>query len=204
MYLRGMELFGRLVQKSAENLRKLAVDTTFSESFASVVDRIVASYRGGGSLFVAGNGGSAADAQHLVAELVSKLERDRDPIRAFALTVDTSILTAIGNDYGYEYSFERQIDGLMRSDDVFFAISTSGNSKNILQALRRCRKKGVTSVLLTGRSGGVAVKEGLADLTLIVPGETTAMIQEAHTVVYHLLCYQIESQLVEQGLCRYR
>lgn len=198
------ELIKKSILATAKNLETLAHQPEFLDTFNRAVSMITAGYRENGALFVAGNGGSAADAQHLVAELISKLDRDRDPIRAFALTVDTSVLTAIGNDYGYEYLFERQIRGVMKKNDVFLAISTSGNSKNILSALQACREMGVRSILLTGRQGGEAVSRSLADCVLITPGESTALIQEAHIVVYHLLCQAIEQDLIEAGLCRYK
>lgn len=162
---------------------------------------IVQAYQRGGTLFVIGNGGSAADAQHLVAELVCRFRRDRSPIRAFALTVDTSILTAMGNDYGFEHLFSRQVRGLMEPNDILLAISTSGNSSNILAALRACRDLGAHSILLSGETGGTA--RSLADHAVLVPSSVTAHIQEGHMILYHTLCALLEEGLVAVGLCQY-
>ena len=129
-------------------------DKTQIAIFEKAVQAIVRCYRSGGRLYIAGNGGSAADAQHLAAEFVSKLARDRDPLPAEALTVDSSILTAIGNDYGFEKVFSRQIQGKMTERDVFLGITTSGNSPNILEALKMCKSKHIPSVILAGRDGG--------------------------------------------------
>ena len=186
---------------SAANLRALAQSENGIAALGAAAELICRSYQAGGSLFVAGNGGSAADAQHLVAELVARVSRDRTPIRAFALTVDSSILTAIGNDYGYEEVFSRQVLGLMRPNDVLLAITTSGKSPNILAALKACRALGAKSVLLSARDGGAAAP--LADLTILAPGQRTDQIQECHQVIYHTLCGLIEADLVRLGLCSY-
>jgi D-sedoheptulose 7-phosphate isomerase len=188
-------------QASLRTVQKLADSPEVVDSLFSAVQVISEAYQNGGSLFVAGNGGSAADAQHLVAELVSKFAQDRTPIRAFALTVDTSILTAIGNDYGYEKSFSRQVKGLMRKNDVLLVITTSGESKNILHALDACTEMGAKSILLSGHQGGSAIKK--ADLSILAPGENTARIQECHLMIYHTLCGLIETELVKRGLCHY-
>jgi D-sedoheptulose 7-phosphate isomerase len=161
--------------------------------FSEAVTCLVKSYRKGGRVYIAGNGGSAADAQHLAAEFVSKLARDRAPLAAEALTVDTSILTAIGNDYGYEEVFARQIEGKMHKGDVFLAITTSGNSENIIRALERCEKLGVPSILFSGRDGGKA--KALADFSIIATGESTATIQELHIVLAHSLCECVEIEM---------
>lgn len=190
-------------KNSWKNIKTLAEDTVFEKNFQKALDLILVSYQQGGKLFIAGNGGSAADAQHISAELVAKLSRNRTSIPAFALTVDTSLLTAIGNDYGYEDTFSRQIEGLVTEKDVFLAITTSGNSANILKALKVTREKGAKSILLTGKTGGIAKSENLADVYLIAPGEHTASIQEAHMVIYHHLCFSIESGLIASGYARW-
>src|SRR5437667_5043186 len=134
-------------------------DEALARVFAVAVYAVVCCYRAGGRLYIAGNGGSAADAQHLAAEFVSRLARDRAPLPAEALTTDSSILTAIGNDYGFEYVFSRQIEGKMTPKDVFLGITTSGNSKNILAALRSCRKMGIRTIVFSGGNGGLVAKE---------------------------------------------
>ena len=166
-------------------------DAALLALFEKAVAKIVACYRAGGRLYIAGNGGSAADAQHLAAEFVSKLARDRTPLPAEALTTDSSILTAIGNDYGYEQVFSRQLIAKLQPNDVFLGITTSGKSPNIVRALEVCRSKGIPSVVLTGHDGGTVA--ALADYTLIVPGDRTSVIQELHIVLAHSICECVEA-----------
>lgn len=188
---------------SAENISRLAQSKDVLTQVTTAADWIVQSQLQGGTLFTAGNGGSAADAQHIAAELVGKLDRDRNPLPAMALTTDTSYITAVGNDYGYDFIFERQVRGLMKTNDIFLPITTSGNSKNILLALEACRKKGVKTILLTGKNGGKAKEQNLADLYIVAPGSQTALIQEAHIAIYHALCFAVEKTLIERGHIRY-
>ena len=188
---------------SAENMAALAQHDELINNLAQAADLVVESYKKGGKLFIAGNGGSAADAQHIAAELVAKLSQDRTSIPAFALTVDTSLLTAVGNDYGYDYVFSRQVQGLVKPGDVFLAITTSGNSPNILKALEVCKQVGGKSILLTGKDGGKAKAEKMADHFIVAPGKNTANIQEAHIAIYHTLCFMIEKGLVESGHVKY-
>jgi D-sedoheptulose 7-phosphate isomerase len=162
--------------------------------FGRAVDLIIAAYKSGGRLYIAGNGGSAADAQHLAAELIGKLARPRNAIPAEALTTDSSTLTAIGNDYGFDEVFARQIQGKATSNDVFLGITTSGKSRNILRAFEEARKKGVKCIALTGHGGGPA-KE-LSDVCISAPGDTPSDIQECHIVIYHTLCACVEDGLV--------
>ena len=162
-------------------------------NFQKAAEVILASYRRGGRLYVAGNGGSAADAQHLVAEFVSKLARDRAPLAAEALTVDSSILTAIGNDYGFEHVFARQVQGKMTERDVFLGITTSGQSVNILKALDVCRENSIPTIVFAGRDGGPALEK--ADHCIIANGEMTSTIQEMHIVLAHSLCEYIERSI---------
>lgn len=161
--------------------------------FQKAVERLVQAYKNGGRLYIAGNGGSAADAQHLAAEFVSKIARPRNPLPAEALTVDSSILTAIGNDYGYDEVFARQIAGKMRQEDVFLAITTSGQSPNILKALQLCRAREIPSILFCGRDGGLA--KPLADYCILASGADTSSIQELHIVMAHALCLCVEGEL---------
>ena len=162
-------------------------------SFGRAVEAVVSAYRRGGRLYIAGNGGSAADAQHLAAEFVSKLARPRAPLPAEALTVDSSVLTAIANDYGYDEVFARQIAGKMAPTDVFLGITTSGQSRNILRSLEQCRLMGITSIVFSGRSGG-PVKD-LATHCITATGDSTAAIQELHILLAHTLCLCVESEL---------
>ncbi len=163
------------------------------EVFERAVAAVVAAYRKGGRLYIAGNGGSAADAQHLAAEFVSRLARERTPLPAEALTVDSSVLTAIGNDYGYDEVFARQIAGKMRPDDVFLGITTSGRSPNIQRALAQCREMGIPTLVFCGRDGGQAASA--ADYCIIASGDATSTIQEIHIVLAHSLCECVEAEI---------
>ena len=184
------ELLTRNLELSIEAKRQLLKDveslSIFSQAVATVIDR----YRRGGRLYIAGNGGSAADAQHLAAEFVSKLARDRAPLPAEALTVDSSILTAIGNDYGFDYIFARQLAGKLTPNDVFLGITTSGKSPNILRAVESCQAMSIPTIIFSGRDGG-EVKQ-LADFCIVVPGLATSTIQELHIVLAHTLCECVE------------
>jgi D-sedoheptulose 7-phosphate isomerase len=171
----------------------LIADSYLLECFNQAVEHVITCYKNGGRLYIAGNGGSAADAQHLAAEFVSKLARDRNPLPAEALTTDSSILTAIGNDYGFENIFSRQLAGKLQANDVFLGITTSGQSPNILKALEQCRHKRIKSILFTGRDGGLAKKT--ADYTIIAPGTMTSTIQELHILLAHTLCESVEAAL---------
>ncbi len=162
-------------------------------AFDAAVSRLVEAYRKGGRLYIAGNGGSAADAQHLAAEFVCRLARDRGPLPAEAFTVDSSVLTAIGNDYGYDAIFQRQVEAKMSKGDVFLAISTSGNSRNIILALERCREMGIVSILFTGGDGGQAIQ--FADYAVKAVGSVAGIIQEQHIVFAHALCAAVEDEL---------
>ena len=160
---------------------------------AAVVEagRITAeAMKAGRKLMVCGNGGSAADAQHLVAEFVSRLMVDRPALRAIALTTDTSILTAIGNDYSYDNVFERQVEALGIGGDVLLAISTSGNSKNCVKALKRAKAMGIHTMAFTGNRGGAM--SALAEINVIVPSDTTMNIQESHLALEHIYCMVVE------------
>ena len=161
--------------------------------FEDATNEVIKRYKLGGRIYIAGNGGSAADAQHLAAEFVSKLAKDRNPLPAEALTVDSSILTAIGNDYGFEKIFSRQIIGKVTSKDIFLAITTSGMSLNILEALKVCKEMGIPSILFTGKDGGLA--KALATYTIIAPANSTAIIQEIHILMAHTLCQCVEMEL---------
>jgi len=178
---------------SVEAKKRLLTDNEQLANFARATEIIVQSYRHGGRLYIAGNGGSAADAQHLAAEFGCKLARVRSPIPAEAMTVDTSLLTSIGNDFSFDEIFARQVDGKMRSVDIFMGITTSGQSPNILRALERCREKDIQSVVLTGRDGGKASE--LATIAIVAPGDDTSTIQEVHIAIYHTLCSCVESEL---------
>ncbi|ARJ53569.1 D-sedoheptulose 7-phosphate isomerase [Campylobacter jejuni] len=158
---------------------------------------VIKAYKNGNKTLLAGNGGSAADAQHIAGEFVSRFYFDRPGIASIALTTDTSILTAIGNDYGYENLFARQVQAQGVKGDVFIGISTSGNSKNILKALELCKQKEIISIGLSGASGG-AMNE-LCDYCIKVPSTCTPRIQEAHILIGHIICAIVEEELFGKG-----
>ena len=161
--------------------------------FTALVQHAVEAIEGGGKILLFGNGGSAADAQHLATELTVRYKTDRDPIAAIALTTDTSALTAIGNDFGFEDLFARQIQALGRPGDLALGISTSGRSRNVVLALEVARAKGLVPAALTGGDGGHL--NGLADPMLLVPSDNTARIQEMHITLGQMLCGALEQRL---------
>ena len=163
----------------------------------SFANAICLALQAGRKLMVAGNGGSAADAQHIAGELVSRLFFDRAPLPAIALTTDSSVLTAIGNDYGYDRVFERQLLGLGVEGDVFLGISTSGTSPNVLRAFEAARSRGILTLGFTGASGGQMA--GLCDHLLCAPSNNTAIIQQIHIVAAHLICGLVESRIFRAG-----
>ena len=181
------------LQRSIAGKQAMLARADQLEIFGRAVEAVVGAYKKGGRLYIAGNGGSAADAQQLAAEFVSKLARDRDPLPAEALTVDSSLLTAIGNDYGYDEVFARQVSGKMRAGDIFLGITTSGKSPNIIKVLRRCRDMSLTSIVFCGRDGCDAAK--LADYRVLACGAVTSTIQEQYIVLAHTLCECVETAM---------
>ena len=184
------DLVRRQLAQSIATMQAVHDDVAIHETMFAISELTANAMRNGRTLLVAGNGGSAADAQHLVAEFVARLTVDRPALRAIALTTDTSILTAIGNDYGYDYVFARQVEALGQAGDVFLGISTSGNSKNIVRALHEAKKRGITTIGFTGNGGGVM--RGLCDYNVIIPSETTMNIQESHIALEHIYCMMVE------------
>jgi D-sedoheptulose 7-phosphate isomerase len=176
--------------RSVAALTDFAADAASLRQLHAMADVIVAAMAAGGKLMIAGNGGSAADAQHVAGEFTSRLMFDRQPLPAIALTTDTSSLTAIGNDYGFERIFERQLLGLARPGDVFLAMSTSGNSPNLLRALEAARARKVTTLGFTGAGGGRMA--GLCDMLLTAPSRWTPVIQQVHITAAHVLCALVE------------
>lgn len=149
--------------------------------------------RKGNKLLFFGNGGSASDSQHLAAEFVGRYEKERRGLPAIALTTDTSILTAVGNDYGFDRVFERQIEALGRPGDVAIGISTSGNSKNVILAVAKAKSTGLSTVIFSGRDGGQL--KSMADIALVVPAQKTSRIQESHILIGHILCERVDELL---------
>ncbi len=174
------------------NLRKELLSDSV-ETIIQIANIAIDAFKAGHSLYLMGNGGSAADAQHIAGELVGRFKKDRKPLPALALTTDTSVITAIANDYGYDQCFERQIDALSKEGDVVFGFSTSGNSVSILNALILAEKKKAKTIAFTGKGGG-RLKDH-ADICLEIPSSDTARIQECHITIGHILCSIIENEL---------
>lgn len=181
------------LSRSREALEAVIEDPRFAAKIEESALLIVEALSRGGKLLLAGNGGSAGDAQHIAAEFLCRMGYDRAPAAAVALTTDSSVITAIGNDYGFERVFERQILGLGREGDVFIAISTSGRSPNILLAIEAARKMGLKVIGFTGKDGDAMA--GLCDLALRVPSDSTPIIQQIHLTAAHILCTLVEERL---------
>lgn len=174
--------------KAKEELLKTCLD-----AIAKITGLVVDSLKNGGKVIVFGNGGSAADSQHIAAELMGRFKKDRAALPAIALTTNTSSITAIGNDYGYESSFRRQLEGLAKKGDIAIGISTSGNAKNVNEAIIKAKEMGLVTVGLTGERGGDLTKN--ADVALKVPSTNTPRIQELHITVGHIICELVEEAL---------
>ncbi len=175
-------------------LQGVASDSALHATLERAAEQTVAALKSGRKLLVAGNGGSAADAQHLVAEFVVRLSDDRPAMRAIALTTNSSILTAASNDYGFERVFARQIEALGQAGDVFMGISTSGNSPNVLRALELCRTMGITTIGLSGGRGGKMML--LCDHFIRIPSDVTMYIQQAHLALEHIFCMLVEQSYI--------
>ena len=187
------DALSKLLRESARIKIQLAEEQV--GAMVDAIEAVVAALARGHCVFFFGNGGSAADSQHLAAELVGRFTRERRPLPALALTTDTSILTSISNDYGFEEIFRRQIRALGRAGDVAIGLSTSGNSANVLAAIDAARAGGLFTIVLTGQSGGALASR--ADVCLRVPSQDTARIQESHITIGHLICQGVDEALAE-------
>lgn len=186
------------INDSAATKKAIVENEALIDLLVVVAKACVEVYRNGKKILIAGNGGSAADAQHFAAELVGRYGFDRPSLPSIALTTDSSNLTAIGNDYGYEYVFSRQLEGLAQEGDLFIGISTSGNSQNVINAFVSAKDRGVTTVALVGRDGGKMA--AMADYAIIVPSNATPRIQESHLLIEHMLCDIIEKEIFGGGV----
>lgn len=186
------------INDSAATKKAIVENEALVNLLVEVAQACVEVYRNGKKILIAGNGGSAADAQHFAAELVGRYGFDRPSLPSIALTTDSSNLTAIGNDYGYEYVFSRQLEGLAQEGDLFIGISTSGNSQNVINAFVSAKDHGVTTVALVGRDGGKMA--AMADYAIIVPSNATPRIQESHLLIEHMLCDIIEKEIFGGGV----
>ena len=185
------------IEDSYQVKQKILNDKALVLLIQEVAQKAVDTYKSGNKTLIAGNGGSAADAQHIAGEFVSRFYFDRPGLASQALTTDTSILTAVANDYGYERLFARQIQANGSTGDMFIAISTSGNSANILEALKECKNKGIVTVGLAGETGGKMVD--LCDYCIKVPSSSTPRIQESHILIGHIICSVVEEALFGKG-----
>ncbi|WP_410488830.1 D-sedoheptulose-7-phosphate isomerase [Aliarcobacter butzleri] len=185
------------IEKSLKLKQDLFSSNETKQMIQEVSDEIIKAYKNGKKTLIAGNGGSAADAQHIAGEFVSRFYFDRPGLASIALTTDTSILTAIGNDYGYEKLFSRQLQANGVSGDVFIGISTSGNSKNVIEALNYAKANGIITVGLTGEKGGI-MKE-LCDYCICMPSNETPRVQEGHILVGHIICAVVEEAIFGKG-----
>jgi len=177
---------------------KREAEKVLPESVARGVLAMVDCFKSGGKIMACGNGGSAADAQHFAAELIGRFEREREELAAIALTTDSSILTAVGNDYSYDDIFSKQVRGLGKKGDILLGISTSGNSKNVVKAIEAAKKMGIKIIAFTGNGGGkIATLLDKDDVHLCVPSERTARIQETHLVLLHGLCDGVDHVLYD-------
>ncbi|MCK9455552.1 D-sedoheptulose 7-phosphate isomerase [Sulfurimonas sp.] len=186
------------IKKSYETKQAIYENEELLNKIVEVCKLCVKLYRGKNKTILAGNGGSAADAQHIAAELVGRYGFDRPSIPSLALTTDTSNLTAIGNDYGYDKVFSRQLEGMGQEGDIFIGISTSGNSKNIINAFEVAKQKGIKTIALVGKGGGEMAK--IADIALVVPSDSTPRIQESHILIGHIICDIIEKEIFGDGV----
>jgi D-sedoheptulose 7-phosphate isomerase len=191
-----MDAILEYLKRSRDIVQAALDDPAFVAAVAAAAEITANALASGHKLLLAGNGGSAGDAQHLAGEFVARFNYDRAPIAALALTTDTSVLTAIGNDYGYEQVFERQIRGLGNAGDVFIALSTSGRSRNILRAIEAARDKRLAVIGFSGRSGGDMRRQ--CDICLLAPSDATPLIQQIHMIAGHIICGLIEERLFPQ------
>jgi len=185
------------IQASIEIKKMILNNSQFINLLTLISEKAIEIYNNNKKILIAGNGGSAADAQHLAGELVSRFYFDRPALSAIALTTDTSILTSIGNDYGYEHIFSRQIEAVGQKGDMFIGISTSGNSPNIIKALEICKAKEIKTVGLTGQTGGEMAS--LCDYCIKIPSDETPRIQECHIMIGHIICSIIEEIIFGRG-----
>ena len=176
-----------------ENLiKEISSSSVYIASVIEACEILINAIKNGRFVFLAGNGGSAAQSQHFAAELISRFNFDRNPLPAIALTTDSSVVTAISNDYGYESVFERQIEGLAKSGDVFIGFSTSGNSPNIIKAFHKAKEMGLETIAMSGAMG---IKSFKANIEIPVPSEKTPLIQEMHLITSHLICDMLEKSI---------
>ncbi|OGX34594.1 MAG: phosphoheptose isomerase [Omnitrophica WOR_2 bacterium RIFCSPHIGHO2_02_FULL_52_10] len=182
------EIFEESIQVKRAALRQN------KDAMLAAVNMLSGALKKGRKIIFFGNGGSAADSQHIAAEFIGRFQKERRALAAIALTTDTSVLTALGNDYGFDILFSRQIEGIGQKGDVAFGISTSGNSANVIEGVKKARRMGLKTISMTGNSGGKLAR--LTDISLIVPAKNTARIQESHICMAHAICELVENRFV--------
>lgn len=188
----------KIMKKAIENIFRESIQVNEAtlkcntEKIINAVKAVTAALKKKHKIILFGNGGSAADSQHIAAEFIGRFQKERKSLAAIALTTDSSILTALSNDYGYDVVFARQIEGLGQRGDIAFGISTSGNSKNVIEGIKKAKRKGLTTISLTGCGGGKLAK--LTDISLVVPSKKTARIQESHICIAHTICELVEKK----------
>lgn len=187
-------MIGDYIQESIDLRKVLLEDVDFLENINRSINLLMDCFQRGNKILIAGNGGSAADAQHFAAEIVGKYKRERKGYPAIALTTNTSIITAWSNDYDFKTVFVRQIEALGKPGDVFVAISTSGNSENIIEGVKKAKQMELKTICLLGRNGGKS--RNIGDISLIVPSDNTPLIQEAHIMLIHIICEEIENKFL--------
>jgi len=188
-----LQKIGKAIESHSKSVARLQQDC--GEILAAAAEAVIESLKSGGRIYVCGNGGSAADAQHIAAELLGRFNRDRKALAAMALTTDSSVMTSICNDYGFENIFTRQVDALVKKPDVLWAISTSGESANVVSAARLAKEKGARVLAFTGKAGSELEKT--ADICLCANDSSTARSQEIHQLAYHIICELVEDSLSE-------
>lgn len=184
------------IQETIDNLNKLLNDEKVLQNISSTADLIIAAIKSGNKLMICGNGGSAADAQHMAGEFLCRFYKDRNPMPAIALSTDTSVITSISNDYSYSEVFSRQVRGLGKNGDTLLGISTSGGSDNVLKAFKTAKEIGIKTILLTGESEREIA--GFSDIVIKTPSKDTPRIQEMHLLIEHIICEIVEKEISEQ------
>ena len=184
------EEINRMISESADIILK---SKTISEQIEQAINQIVNCLKNGNKIIIFGNGGSAADAQHIAAELIGRFQMERNSLPAISLTTDSSIITSLGNDYSFDIIFSRQCESMVTKNDIVIGISTSGNSKNVENGIISSKKKGAKTIGLLGKNGG-SIKKSV-DLAIQIPSENTARIQEGHRVIYHIICDNVEKKM---------
>lgn len=191
-----MHLIKKHIQASINVKQKILSDEQLLLDIERYAKMCVSAFKAGNKVILAGNGGSAADAQHIAAEFVSRFQIDRRPLPSLSLSTDTSIITAIGNDYGFEHLFSRQLKANGVAGDIFIGLSTSGNSENIVEAVKVCKELNIIPIIFTGGSGGDVGR--IVGESIFVPSESTAMIQESHIMIGHIICGYVEDALFKK------